>query len=218
MYFEGRRFIFENAELLLLILILLVIYSYGFLSQEYGYGRVISYMVLYFHILLVPYLTSAWNKPDYKRPFYILLIALSLPYIAFNLLPIIHRSIPFMKQTESQGLELGFIEKHLTNREVVLADKTSSRFIPAFGGRVIASLNPPYWIADNKQRLQDMISFFQDSTLSNTERQLIIKKYSPDYILLSPQNQWIRGEIAPFMDLSGKTIESKGYILAKVKK
>jgi hypothetical protein len=216
-YLEGRKFILDNLNLLLILIILLLVYLYGFFSKHYGYGRCLSYLVLYFHILLVPYLTSMWFNRKNKKWFYPIFILFSIPYAFINLLPIIHRSIPYIPQTEVKGRRVKFIENHLQYNEVVLSDEETSCFIPAFRGRVIASHYPPYWINDNKQRLKDMNIFFQDSTLSIENRKSILDKYYVDYILLSPKYASLKRKIDVFIDTSHHQIESDNYILLKVK-
>ena len=91
-----------------------------------------------------------------------------------------------------------------------MADEAHIRFIPAFGGRVTASIFPPYWISDNEERLRDLSTFFGSSSVD--ERNKILNKYHTRFVLLDLKNKTLHANFVNTLRLKEK-FRSNEYVL-----
>jgi hypothetical protein len=185
-------------EALLLFIALLIIYIYGIFSGHFGYGRVISFMVLSLH-LLIAYKMSTITIIN-KRSFYaiLLLIVSCLPYSYYA-------AKTFYVQLKLAGhkhyRDYEFLASKLNYKDVVVADSSSLRLIPAFGGRVTASVFPPYWIPDNGNRLYDLTVFFSEEA-TTSERKSILDKYHAKFILLDKEHAFLQNNLIDSLHLN----------------
>jgi hypothetical protein len=202
---------FRNDAILLFIM-LLVIYLYGLLSGQTGFGRVISFMVLALH-LLIAYRLSTPNNLRGKDSLVLLLLMVSCLPFMFSAVKTTYNDITFSKNDFYRDYE--FLGKHLDYDDVVITDRGSLRLIPAFGGRVTASVFPPYWIKDNEERMNDLAVFFSETTDAPV-RNSILMKYHADFVLLDKRHVFLKDTLIQTLDLDLEYQNSR-FILLKVK-
>ena len=65
---------------------------------------------------------------------------------------------------------------------MVLADSFTSFIVPAFAGRIVASIHPLYWVADHTERRRALERFFAGA--SDYERRAMIARYHARWILI----------------------------------
>ena len=109
--------------------------------------------------------------------------------------------------------EYAFLSDYTQQYDVVLADEGSSWMVPAFGGKVIASIHPVYWIDDHEKRRQDMKLFFHHR-INFKIKTGIINKYHADFILVNKKR------IVNFRlydDFGDLTYENNTFRLIKIK-
>jgi hypothetical protein len=188
------------------------IFAYGYISNHYGYGRVISFMVLALHLMLAAWFSHTKTFTKKASIVIILLFVISLHH-AFFTLRSIYRYRPYAGVSSYADYKV--LETFLDNNDVVMTDRFSLYFVPAFGGKVTASLAPPYWIPDNEERLKDIDIFFRPDT-DRTTREAIMKNYSVDYILLSRENFSLYDTLTTNLGLKrSKLYENKSFILLR---
>jgi hypothetical protein len=179
------------------ISILILIYGLGFVFHWYGFGRVISNIMLLAHIGIAYWAVRFARTEGSAKVLKILLIALFCSLL-LNIKKL-GSMILFFPKNEYQ--QYAFLRKWVDSDAIILSDEETNWHIPAFGGRVIASIHPLYWVSDMESRRKCIKTFFADTT-SNATRQNLLMQYKPNYILidslLTPLNtetmQWIAAQ------------------------
>jgi len=178
-----------RRSLVLMLMTLSGIYVFGAITDQYAFGRLISYIVLLLHIFLAEHISILeWKLHEIVGPrrltplvvpLGVILIAglLSLKPLKFTLDKSVRDYPPTYKNYQ-------FLSQFTGQYEVVLADIISSWMIPAFGGKIIAAEHAQAFIPDYDVRRSDVERFFnKGSTLS--ERQQVVQKYNATYLLLN---------------------------------
>ena len=101
-----------------------------------------------------------------------------------------------------------FLRTQVQSQDIILSDKESNWLIPTFGGKVISSVHPLYWVNDLQERRIDVDYFFKEKC-PNATRLAIIKKYKPKYILINYNFLKIAPEDYQMIYQLGKTIYYK---------
>jgi hypothetical protein len=174
----------------LMALGLAAIYVYGGLSGNWSYGRVISYIVLLLHIAIADRVTRIESKLKSRRvtasgrklaySCLILTILFSFSFKPF-IRPVLSRS---MSDHQNTCAEYMFLSDFTRQYDVVLSDMNTSWIVPAFGGKVVATLNPLAFVPDYETRSKDVELFFSDAA-SHSDRLEIVKRYEVDFLLLN---------------------------------
>jgi hypothetical protein len=154
---------------------LTVVYCYGYLSDLWGYGRVISYMMIVLQLTLASFaarIESGWPARRVVKLSYAVMLALAVIFI-FNL--VTYKGDDYRKYS--------FLSRYTKQYDLVLSDVDTSLYVPVFGGKVIASSHPVYFVPDYAERKRDLKLFFAEGTTKD-ERTGIIRKYKPDYLLI----------------------------------
>jgi hypothetical protein len=154
---------------------LTVVYCYGYLSNRWGYGRVISHMMMVLQITLAPLATRIESRLTGRT-------VVKLSYAAMLLLAIIF-VLNLRTYRGDDYRKYSFLSRYTRQYDLVLSDLETSLYIPAFGGKVIANPYPVYFVPDYAERKRDLVLFFAEAT-TDDERTGIIRKYKPDYLLL----------------------------------
>jgi hypothetical protein len=169
-------------------------------------------MVLALH-LLIAYKMSTFTGIS-RKDFFVLLLLITtcLPYSYYTLKT-------FYVQLKLAGhrhySNYQFLAKHLNYNDVVVADSSSLRLIPAFGGRVTASVFPPYWITDNEKRMNDLSIFFSEAATS-FQRKSILDKYHAKFILLDKQHAFLQNTLIDSLHLNIE-YQNDQFMLLKTK-
>jgi hypothetical protein len=197
-----------------LFLALLSVYIYGLFSKQYGYGRVIYFMVFTLHIIMAVWFSGLNLKTMKEKLLASGFLFLTLPFLLFHI-PLIYKNIvPGMVEKPFLGLK--FLSNTVNSNDVILTDKETMLYVPSYGGKVIASLYPAYWIPDNEQRKRDIELYFSNK-VSNSERAAILRKHKVQYILLKQDNKVYGGVKSFSYSVSRLVYKNKDYILLRVK-
>jgi hypothetical protein len=82
--------------------------------------------------------------------------------------------------------DLLFLEQQVGARSVVLSDINTSWIVPSIRGKVVGALHPQAFVPDQKQRFDDVNTFF-DAATSFGHQVAIAKKYHTDFLLLNKE-------------------------------
>jgi hypothetical protein len=154
---------------------LAAVYCYGYLSGEWGYGRVISHMMIVLQIALACFAAGVESRWPART-------VVTLRYAGMLLIAVIF-VINLAAYKGDDYRKYIFLSRYTKQYEVVLSDLETSRYVPAFGGKVISNSQPVYFVPDSAVRKKDLVFFFTDAA-TNDERIGIIRKYKADYLLL----------------------------------
>jgi hypothetical protein len=209
------------------VLFLTVVYVYGFLTDSFGYGRVVSFGVIWLQIYLVRKVLMLTGK--LKKIFVFASVVFSAPFVIFSIKVIgttaltTHSNYLEMKvdsvfeKTNPSSIaihRLLFVQDILKNGELVICDPFSSRYIPGLGGKVISNQYADYWVSESATRIDDLSLFFKTSDSST--RLKILKKYKPSYILLTPDTKHLETELKRYF-VPDSIVNKNGVMLVKLR-
>ncbi len=168
------------------VILLSLIYLLAGITHQNAYGRVISFVVLGLHFELARWLSGYAGGKLEERGWVrtaavhggtaLVCAALAIPALKNS----VSRSItPHPPNREAYG----FLTRWTGQYEVVLSDERTSWIVPAFGGKIISTLHPLAFVADQPERRADLARFFDDAT-SPAERVQLAAKYHARYLLL----------------------------------
>ncbi len=197
-------------------LALLLIYFYGFVTRQYGYGRLIFFLAMMIHLLIVFWFTKSneivkRGKTVLSSVFVFLVILFPLFHLCFDPQKLIlsHNPEPYR--------ELDTIEALTQDNLVCLTDTQTALLLPSYEMKVIASIYPSYWIDDNEQRKKDIENYFRNKT-NDKERSGILEKYKISYILINKSGAYISRKAKQFSyNVSTLIYSGKYYDLLKIK-
>lgn len=217
----------QELPLLLAVFFLIAFFVYGFFSESFGFGRVLSFITIYAYLFLIHYVLVNFSPVKQKLIFAALFLVCA-PFIYSSLKQKLTMVTTSHKKyisratyasnpigQEEMAHRAQFLINYLTQGDIVLANKGINFFIPTTGAKVIASHYPAYWITDNIDRLNNIQKFFSSTTLS--EQKQILEKYNVDFIVLTPETQNILPQIQGLTDSSFK-VSQNGITLLKVLK
>jgi hypothetical protein len=174
---------------------LTVLYIYGGVSGDYDLGRMLSFIIMLLHIALADGLLGWWQEATparrlaARRPGLPVLAAVFV-FELVNLAPGFARTIP-------STLIPSALARHMPPRpyahygsalagvgadDVVLATDKVAWAVPAFGGKIVSTLDPQAFVADQGTRSRDVSTFF-DSRTAMAERSAILERYRVSFIL-----------------------------------
>jgi hypothetical protein len=109
--------------------------------------------------------------------------------------------------------EYDFLKEKVGRYEVVMSDKRTSWLIPSFSGKAVCLLHVNPFIPDLEERSDDVETFFDAKTTSETRVQ-ILKKYNVSHILLNLDLKRFDYEtIVPITELGNITFQNSHFIL-----
>jgi hypothetical protein len=190
---------------------LTVVYCYGYLTNQWGYGRVISHMMMVLQISLAALAARIESGRLSDRTIVKLTYAGMLALaVVFVVAMVIYKGDDYRKYS--------FLSRYTKQYDLVLSDLKTSLYVPAFGGKVIANPHPLYFIADYAERQRDLVHFF-DQAIANQERMKIIKKYQPAFLLFKRAFSKTSPSLYDSLGQFGTVIYSDGnFILLSLKK
>jgi hypothetical protein len=208
-------------------LFLAIVYVYGFLTNSFAYGRVISFGVIWLQIYLIRKVLVFRRK--FKMSLVIASLVLAAPFVIVSIKTIgttaltTHSDYLEMKvdsvfaKTNPSSIaihRLLFVQDYLKNGELVICDPFCSRYIPGLGGKVIANQYADYWVPDSETRLNDLSLFFH--TGDSLTRFKILKKYMPSYLLLTPDTKYLETELQRYF-VPDSSVNKNGLRLVKLR-
>lgn len=189
-----------------------LVYFIGYISGQFGIGRIISFIAIFVQIALAAQLASLEIAKKIGKSwsaFPVILYVVGI--IAFN---------PFNKAVLSraylgiQGLRYNYNDYEILGRnvkqyDVILSDLRTSWMIPTFGGKIIASQHIAYWINNHAKRKHDIERFFSND-VKLSEKISIIDRYKVDYIFI---NRNVIEETHTYYNFGDFVYKSKNFIL-----
>jgi hypothetical protein len=192
-----KRFRKNRYDLLFLSFFgLLIIYIYGYFTKQYGYGRLISFLVMIMHLVIAAWFAKQKFLPGSGKlaiSFLFFLLMLLFPFFHFGLLT--KNTIPGLLPKDHK--ELGLLQSYLPKEVNILGDAKTILYLPAYGVKVTTSLYPAYWIGDNKQRRTDMENYFGEHQ-NDSLRKEILDKYKLRYIIIGKNSNTVSGAAREF--------------------
>jgi hypothetical protein len=79
-----------------------------------------------------------------------------------------------------------FLSEYVGQYDVVLTDLATGWLVPTFGGKIVASPHPLYWVDDHEKRRRAVSKFFREATPLRARRR-IIARYDAKFVLLDPR-------------------------------
>lgn len=191
---------YRDDSLLVMLCVLLALYWYGWESEEWVYGRLISAIMVVVAIILADELARAGEEAravgsrGRGAARWIQYSALGL--VAVGMFQVRHGLImlpdavleDISYRTVVRAVELAptadfsFLSRHVGDGKVVVSESYTSMEVPAFGGKVVG-VSAPEAFVDAAERYADVARFF-DKTATEVLRRQIIAKYDASFLLL----------------------------------
>lgn len=169
----------------LLFALLLGLFVYGWISREWSYGRTIAHIVLVAHIALGDWLGTMERDP--RRCFAVragcVCAAACLLYLAArDVLPEeIERHWDDHRPPVLKSLR--FVQDHVPQGAVTLADQRTSWLLPSLGVKVMSSMQPLAFVQHQRQRQADARRMLAAGT-PRDQRTRLLRKYRIQYVLV----------------------------------
>ncbi|MDX2464086.1 MAG: hypothetical protein QNK31_06215 [Porticoccus sp.] len=203
--------------LVLMLAASILVYLIGFISGQYGLGRIISFIAILIQISAAAFLAQLEQNRERQR------LLRYLPHMVWGLLVLLafnthnfsaaDRSLKGLQGIRYDYSQYQTLSHHVAQYEVVLSDIESSWMIPTFSGKVIASKHPAHWVDNHAQRLIDVDRFFA-ADVNISEKSEIIDTYEVDFILID------KNRIAapdPYFEFGDLLFEGSEFLLLEVK-
>jgi hypothetical protein len=221
----------RGQSVLLIILMLAGVYFYGGMTEKYSYGRVISIIMILLQMLIAIGLARLEVYATARLP----ALRFIIPTVLFGSL--LYFSMPWLIATSTRALtvansirlgrpisnqhsykDLLFLEQQVGARSVVLSDINTSWIVPSIRGKVVGALHPQAFVPDQKQRFDDVNTFFDVAT-SFGQQLAIAKKYRAEFLLLNKERTPHYQNLLEYFTTEGRgqvTYTSEKYILIKL--
>jgi len=199
-----------------------IIYIYGYVSENYGYGRIIVQIMFILHFVLAEWFSRTIEMNSSGKPIPVaskigfkfirpLVIAMSLYFLALG----VYRFHPGRDSTYES---FTFLKDYVSSQDVVIADIDNAPMVPSFGGRVIATRTNESFVTDIKARCDEIRVFF-DSKTELAAREAIIRRHKARFILLSKTNPDLTEELTKELRLLGTTVyRNKDHELIEIRR
>jgi hypothetical protein len=212
-----------RRPVVLMLVILSGIYLFGAISGKYSCGRLISYIVLLFHVAIAEHLSMLESRvgemhTSIRLQRLILPASVMVLTLLLSLKPLISTlGRSFFEQPPTYKSYL-FLSRFTGQYDVVMSDIESSWIVPTFGGKVVAASNPVAFVPDIDVRSGDLNRFFKRDALLS-ERQQIIQKYGANYLLIKKSENVGWQDLQQSFMLQGKVVfESDSFVLISLKR
>jgi hypothetical protein len=216
----------SNRPIALAMLGLLTLYTWGYYTRQYSFGRSIAFLILLSNILVAQCLVEAERWPQHQILSLIKCITVATLCLAAaawlcqstsRLLTIansIYLSRPIASQISYRNLM--FLKNYVQHDDVVLADIESSWILPSLAGKAVATQHPLAFVPDWFTRKEDVIEFFGAKTKAK-KRAEILNRYQPQYLLIK-KSETIPWEniLAQFSEGKLPVADNERYILLKL--
>lgn len=199
------------------------IYFWGFLTQQWSFGRSLAQTILILHIIFADWFASIKNRKEI--PFDIRYMIVACVFILL-FLSIKNIPVPFWNQYRIQNNRdydhLNFIAELTSRKDIILTDRYSGILVPSFGGKVVGYdliyKGQEAFLSDGNTRIRDMEHFFDENT-SLLDREQILKKYNVDFVLINKNITPLSPSLYNFLkDRGNIAYEKNEYLLVSITK
>lgn len=178
----------RNARdpLALLCLLLAALVTYGGLSGQWSYGRLLSHAALLLQVALGDAAVALEERLARLRRGAVLQHALA-PALAALLLGSSWSAVvsPVLAEAwRGDPRWLSFLESRVEHHDVVLTDLDTCWYVPSFRGKVVAYPMQLPFVPDHAARVQAVVRFFERG-VPREERDAILRRYDVSYLLIA---------------------------------
>jgi hypothetical protein len=229
-----RRAISRKPDILTLFLFgLLVLYGFGWATDNWAFGRLISPIVMVALIVLAEERAAATTAARALGPAgapllrWVQVSTLGLVMLGgfymrngFIVLPdTIVKHFPYGWVHSEVDLvhtdDLAFISRLIDKNDVVMSDLYTSLEVPAFGPKVVAVARTEAFVDTSASGAA--VGRFFDPTASMDEREQILRTYNVDYLLLTTERLTNDpNTYEPLRSLGRQVYENKRFVLIDV--
>jgi hypothetical protein len=155
------------------------VYALGALSGSWGAGRVMGQLVMFLQLAIALWVAQLERRLPRLR------FAALLALLAVVALWSGNVALGWRHVTESRGRahRYHFLSDYVGQYDVVLTDRATAWLVPAFGGKIVASPHPLYFVDDHEERRRAVSEFFRAATPLQARRR-IIARYGAKFVLL----------------------------------
>lgn len=211
--YKNNRF----DAIVLLICLAIFVYIFGYITGQYGVGRIISLIAIFIQINIAVQLARLENTKTIGKSwsalpvvFYVLVI-ISSSHINRTVLS---RAYMGLRGINYNYYDYNILKNNVKQYDVILSDLGTSWMIPTFGGKIIASKHPAHWLDDHQKRRDDINRFFSKDVL-HSEKIMIIDNYQVDYIFI---NRNIVKDFQLYFGFGDIISDDKDHLLIKIHK
>jgi hypothetical protein len=179
---------------------------YGGVAGAWTYGRLIAPAVLLLQVALADALAGGeallGDRPLLRR---LLPAAVAGVLVAgsWNVVGEVAREA----RHPGDRLWLSFLARHVGRDDVVMTDRDTCWYVPAFAGRVVAYPMHLPFVPDHEERLAAVGRFFEPG-VSENERRALVDRYRVRYVLVPKHHFPDRPELAAEMQALGAAVHS----------
>jgi hypothetical protein len=158
---------------------LMGVYALGALTGSWGAGRVMGQLVMFLQLAIAVWVAQLETRLPRPRFAALLAVLAGVALWSGNL------TWGWRQATERSGRahRYHFLSEYVGQYDVVLTDLNTGWLVPAFGGKILASPHPLYWIDDHEKRWRAVSRFFRAATPLRARRR-IAKRYGATFVLL----------------------------------
>ena len=172
---------------------------YGGVSGAWTYGRLIAPAVLLLQVALADALAGAEQRLV-ARPLLRRLVPAAVAALLVAGSWTVVKDVAREGRTPGDRLWLRFLGERVGRDDVVMTDRDTCWYVPAFAGRVVAyPMNLPF-VPDHLERLAAVGRFFEPG-VSESERRALLARYRVRFVLLPkhhfPDRPELRAELQP---------------------
>lgn len=203
--------------LLLSAAALAVIYVYGQISRAWNFGRSLPWLIFLAHAQIASSLAAAedrWiSSPALRR---LAPLVVTAACVAFAFWWQVRPVFEVAETDKDVRKELGFLATATGQYDVVLADFDTGWYVPAFGGKVIASRHPVAFVASHQDRVRDVQRFFTAGP-DRAGREAIIARWGARFVLLDRKRPE-SADVEPGLRPLGEAVVDDGrWLLIRVR-
>jgi hypothetical protein len=158
---------------------LFAVYVLGALSSSWGAGRVMGQLVMFLQLAIAVWVAQLETRLPRLRFAALLTVLAAVALWSGN------AAWGWRQVTGSVGRahRYHFLSEYVGQYDVVLTDLSTAVLVSTFGGKIVASQHPLYWIDDHEERRRAVSRFFSGATPLRARRR-IIARYGAKFVLL----------------------------------
>jgi hypothetical protein len=162
-------------------LVLAAVYVLGGLTPAHGLGRLIAWAALFVQLGAAAALADLEERLSGRARFAVPAVAVACALWLTNGQPDAVRRLrhPSVRRWPA----LTDILAPVGEDDTVVASEATSWMVPAFAGKVVASIHPLYWVPDHDERRAALAAFFRVDT-SDDERRGLLARFDARWLVL----------------------------------
>ncbi|MCB0328522.1 MAG: hypothetical protein KDD70_02630 [Bdellovibrionales bacterium] len=189
----------------------LLLYLLGYVAGVSVFGRLISFVMLMAHCGMGCFLAEMEEKYRNRFPGRLLVYSSVVSGCILLVLLFDTRTVGGLQYSSIQQYQ--FLSRKVgAGDAVVMTDLLTGNIVPAFSGKVIAAMHPPWFVEDFAERRDAVESFFSPDT-SIEQRRAILEKFQVKFVLYNAYNLPLPREAVFALLPLGKLVYSDDYFL-----